>query len=105
MNKFTINKLPYDLSSLAGLAFVGIYLKRINLNALFYQAFSVCSGVANSMLLKSYLALLCLGKPGLNQPQFWQSQLKAAQNHVKRLADSTGDADGALVNPMSLKIP
>ena len=64
MNKFTIKKLPYDLSSLADLAFVGIYLKRINLNALFYQAFSVCSGVANSMLLKSYLALMCLGKPG-----------------------------------------
>ena len=100
MNKFIMKKLPYNLSSLAGQAFVGIYLKRINLNALFYRAFSVCSGVANSMLLKSYLALLRMDKPGLNQPQFWQSQLKAAQNHVKHLAGSTGDVYSALVNPI-----
>ena len=34
MNDFIIKKLPYDLSSHAGLAFVGKYLKRINFNAL-----------------------------------------------------------------------
>ena len=62
MTEFIIKKLPYDLSSHAGLAFVGKYLKRINLNALVDPAFPVRSGVANSEILKSYLGLLCLGK-------------------------------------------
>jgi len=62
MTDFIIKKLPYDLSSHAGLAFVGKYLKRINLNALVDPAFPVRSGVSNSEILKSYLALLCLGK-------------------------------------------
>ena len=34
MTDFIIKKLPYDLSSHAGLAFVGKYLKRININSL-----------------------------------------------------------------------
>jgi hypothetical protein len=54
--------LPYDLSSQAGLALIGKYLKRINLNALVDPAFSVRAGIANSDILKSYLGLLCLGK-------------------------------------------
>lgn len=62
MTDFIIKKLPYDLSSHAGLAFVGKYLKRINLNSLVDPAFPVRSGVANSDILKSYLGLLCLGK-------------------------------------------
>ena len=62
MTDFIIKKLPYDLSSHAGLAFVGKYLKRININALVDPIFPVRSGVANSEILKSYLALLCLGK-------------------------------------------
>ena len=62
MTDLIIKKLPYDLSSHAGLAFVGKYLKRINLNALVDPAFPVRSGVANSEILKSYLALLCLDK-------------------------------------------
>lgn len=62
MTDFIIKKLPYDLSSHAGLAFVGKYLKRINLNALVDPAFPVRSGLANSEILKSYLGLLCLGK-------------------------------------------
>jgi len=62
MTDFLIKKLPYDLSSHAGLAFVGKYLKRININALIDPAFPVRSGAANSDILKSYLALLCLGK-------------------------------------------
>ena len=33
MTEFIIKKLPYDLSSYAGMAFVGKYLKRINLYA------------------------------------------------------------------------
>ena len=62
MTRFIIKKLPYDLSSHAGLALVGQYFKSINLNALVDPAFAVRSGVANSCILKSYLALLCLGK-------------------------------------------
>ena len=62
MTDFIIKKLPYDLSSHAGLAFVGKYLKRVNVNALIDPIFPVRSGVANSEILKSYLALLCLGK-------------------------------------------
>ena len=62
MTDFIIKKLPYDLSSHAGLAMIGKYLKRINIDSLIDPAFSVRSGVANSAILKSYLALLCLGK-------------------------------------------
>ncbi len=62
MTDFIIKKLPYDLSSHAGLALVGKYLKRIKLNSLVDPAFPVRSGVANSDILKSYLGLLCLGK-------------------------------------------
>lgn len=62
MTDFVIKKLPYDLSSQAGLALVGKYLKHINLNALVDPAFPVRSGVANSAILTSYLALLCQGK-------------------------------------------
>jgi hypothetical protein len=50
------------LSSQAGLALIGKYLKRVNLNALVDPAFSVRAGIANSDILKSYLGLLCLGK-------------------------------------------
>jgi hypothetical protein len=62
MTDFLIKKLPYDLSSHAGLAFIGKYLRRINVNALIDPKFPVRSGIANSEVLKSYLALLCLGK-------------------------------------------
>jgi hypothetical protein len=50
------------LSNQAGLALIGKYLKRINLNALVDPAFLVRAGIANSDILKSYLSLLCLGK-------------------------------------------
>ena len=62
MTDFVIKQLPYDLSHQAGLALIGKYLKRINLNALVDRAFPVRSGVANSDIFKSYLGLLCLGK-------------------------------------------
>lgn len=62
MTDFIIKKLPYDLSSHAGLAFIGKYLKSIKVNSLIDSAFPVRSGIANSDILKSYLALLCLGK-------------------------------------------
>jgi hypothetical protein len=62
MTDFIIKKLPYDLNSTAGLALVGHYLKRINLNALVDPAFPVRSGIAHSDILRSYLGLLCMGK-------------------------------------------
>jgi hypothetical protein len=62
MTDFIIKKLPYDLSSHTGLAFIGKYLKRANVNALIDPKFPVRSGLANSEILKSYLALLCMGK-------------------------------------------
>jgi Transposase DDE domain group 1 len=62
MTNFIIKQLPYDLSSQGGLALVGQYLKQINLNALTDPRFPVRAGSPNSTLLKSYLALLCLGK-------------------------------------------
>lgn len=62
MTDFIIKKLPYDLSSNAGLALVGKYLKTIKLGALVDAQFPVRSGVVNSDILKSYLGLLCLGK-------------------------------------------
>lgn len=65
MTNYILKKLPYDLSSHAGLAFVGKYLKRIKFNSLVDSAFPVRSGVANSDILKSYLGLLYLGKNGL----------------------------------------
>lgn len=63
MTDFLIKRRPYDLSSHAGLALIGKYLKRININALIDPVFPVRSGIANSdILLKSHLGLLCLGK-------------------------------------------
>jgi Transposase DDE domain group 1 len=62
MTDFIIKQLPYELSNQAGLALIGKYLKRININSLVDPTFSVRSGIANSDILKSYLGLLCLGK-------------------------------------------
>jgi len=62
MTDFLIKRLPYDLSSHAGPALIGKYLKRININALIDPAFPVRSGIANSDILKNHLGLLCLGK-------------------------------------------
>ena len=61
---FILKQLPYDLSNQAGLALVGKYLKRININSLIDPAFSVRSGIANSDILKSYLGLLCRDQSG-----------------------------------------
>jgi hypothetical protein len=44
MTDFIIKKLPYDLSSHAGLAFIGKYLKSIKINSLIDSAFPVRSG-------------------------------------------------------------
>lgn len=63
-----IKKPPYELSSHAGLALVGKYLKHINVNALIDPAFAVRSGVTNSDILKSYLGLRAVpSSPTLRQ--------------------------------------
>ena len=63
MTDFIIKQLPYDLSSNAGLALIGQYLKRIGLDALVDGRFPLrAKGVANSDIVKSYLGLLCQGK-------------------------------------------
>ena len=48
MTDFIIKKLPYDLSSHAGPAFIGKYLKRVNVNCLIDPKFPVRSGASNS---------------------------------------------------------
>lgn len=60
--EFIVKQLPYDLSSHGGLALVGRLLKRINLAAMVDTRYPVRGGIANSDIIKSYLALLTLGK-------------------------------------------
>ncbi len=63
MTDFVIKKLPYDLTSNAGLALVGQYFKRMNIEARVDRKFSVGNGgITNSNILKSYLGLLVQGK-------------------------------------------
>ena len=63
MTDFIIKKLPYDLTSNAGLALVGQYIKRLDIGARIDRKFPVgVGGIANSDILKSYLGLLVQGK-------------------------------------------
>ena len=63
MTDFIIKKLPYDLTSNAGLALVGQYAKRLGINTLVDRKFPVAVGsIPNSDILKSYLGLLVQGK-------------------------------------------
>lgn len=63
MTDFIIKKLPYDLTSNAGLGLVGQYLKRLNINRRIDPKFPISGkGIANSDILKSYLGLLVQGK-------------------------------------------
>ena len=63
MTDFIIKKLPYDLTSNAGLALVGQYMKRLGISARVDHKFPVgVGGIANSDILKSYLGLLVQGK-------------------------------------------
>ena len=48
MSDFIIKMLPYDLSSHAGLGFIGKHLKRVNVNSLVDRRFPVRSGESNS---------------------------------------------------------
>ena len=70
MTEFIIKKLSYELSSHAGLVFVGKYLKGIKFNSLVDSMYPVRSGVANSDILKSYLALLCLSSSTLPERNY-----------------------------------
>ncbi len=63
MTDFIIKKLPYDLTSNAGLALVGQYFKTLNFTKRIDVAFPLgAKGIANSDVLKSYLGLLVQGK-------------------------------------------
>ena len=63
MTDFIIKKLPYNLTSNAGLALVGQYLKTLNFSKRIDAAFPLgAKGIANSDVLKSYLGLLVQGK-------------------------------------------
>jgi hypothetical protein len=45
MGEFVVKQLPYDLSSQPGLALIGKYLKRINLNAFVEPALAFLAGI------------------------------------------------------------
>ena len=63
MTDFIIKKLPYDLTSNAGLALVGQYFKRLGINQRIDTKYPISGiGIANSDILKSYLGLLVQGK-------------------------------------------
>lgn len=63
MTDFIIKKLPYDLTSNAGLALVGQYMNRLAINKRIDGKFPVgVGGISNSDILKSYLGLLVQGK-------------------------------------------
>ncbi len=63
MTDFIIKKLPYDLTSNAGLALVGQYIKRLDISKRVDRKFPVnAGGIANSDILKSYLGSLVQGK-------------------------------------------
>ncbi len=76
---FVVKKLPYDLSSHGGLALVGRLLKRINLPAMIDPAYPVRGGIANSDIVKCYLALLTLGKNDFEAVEGFRSQRFAHQ--------------------------
>jgi len=63
MTDFIIKKLPYNLTSNAGLALVGQYIKRLGISKRVDAKFLVgVGGIANSDIIKSYLGLLVQGK-------------------------------------------
>ena len=63
MTDFIIKKLPYDLTSNAGLALVGQYRKHLGNSAWVDHKLPLGVGViAQSDILKSYLSMLLQGK-------------------------------------------
>jgi Transposase DDE domain group 1 len=76
---FVVKKLPYDLSSHGGLALIGRLFKRINLPAMIDPQYPVRGGIANSDILKCYLALLTLGKNDFEAVEGFRGQRFAHQ--------------------------
>ena len=63
MTDFIIKKLPYNLTSNAGLALVGQYFKRLGMNQRIDPKFPIAGkGIANSDIVKSCVGLLVQGK-------------------------------------------
>ena len=63
MTDFIIKKLPYNLTSNAGLALAGQIMKRLPIGKVFDGKFPVgTAGITNSDILKSYHGLLVQGK-------------------------------------------
>jgi hypothetical protein len=63
VSDFMIKKLPCDLTSNAGLALVGQYVKRLGISGRVDAKFAVgVGGIANSDILKRSLGLLVQGK-------------------------------------------
>lgn len=77
--EFVVKQLPYDLSSHGGLALVGRLFKRINLPAMIDPQYPVRGGIANSDILKCYLALLTLGKNDFEAVEGFRSHRFAHQ--------------------------
>lgn len=63
MTDFLIKRLPYSLTSNAGMALVGQYVKRLGVSTQVDPGFPVgIGGIYNSDIIKSYLGLLVQGK-------------------------------------------
>lgn len=74
MTDFVIKKLPYNLTSNAGLALVGQYMKRMDINRRVDRQFPVgVGGIANSDIVKSYLGLLVQGKNDFDAVEAFRS--------------------------------
>ncbi len=77
--EFVVKQLPYDLSSHGGLALVGRLFKRINLPAMVDPKYPLRSGIANSDILKCYVAMLTLGKNDFEAVEAFRKQRFAHQ--------------------------
>ena len=77
MTDFIIKKLPYDLTSNAGLALVGQYFKRLGINQRIDPKFAISGkGISNSDILKSYLGLLVQGKNDFDAIEVFRGEVK-----------------------------
>ena len=73
MTYFIIKKLPYGLTSNAGLPFVGQYFKHLGVSARVDRQFPLwVGGITNSDILKSYLGLPVQSNNDLDAvEEFW----------------------------------
>jgi len=91
MINFFVKKLSYELSSNAGLAFIGKYLQLINITSLVDKLFPVRSGTSNSDVLKCFIALLTLGKSDFDAIESFRgdSFFKRALNLIRVPSSAT----------------